>query len=363
MERAPVYGWARRAVYGGGGTAGRLARGLAGPLGWAWGSVAERRLAAPPSGPRLSAPAVSVGNVTLGGGGKTSLVEWIVREGAPSGATVAVLSRGYGREAEAPLALAPGERPGHVADTGDEPALLARTGAWVGVSADRFLAARAIEERGGRPHFYILDDGLQHRTVPRALDLVAFTRADLFAPARCVPAGPLRQRSSWVPPHAVWVVAGTDPGGAEWPAGSIGAAYAGWWRELPGTAADWRVEGAVALASWRVGGDERFDPAGPVVVIAGVARPETAADFARSGGLEVAALVSFPDHHRYSARDIARLRASHPGSAFVMTEKDAVKCEAGWFGDAPAGVLRRRLDPRDPDLLRREIAEAIAWPA
>jgi tetraacyldisaccharide 4'-kinase len=361
VERAPVYGWARRAVYGGGGTAGRMARGLGAPLGWVWGAAAQRRLSAPASGARLSAAAISVGNVTLGGGGKTSLVEWIVREGAPPGATVAVLSRGYGRHAEIPLALAPGQTPARIAEAGDEPALLARAGAWVGVSADRFLAARAVEELGARPHLYVLDDGLQHRAVPRALDLVAFTRADLFAPARCVPAGPLRQRASWVPPHAVWVVAGTDPRGAEWPAGSIGRAYSAWWRELPGTSADWEAGGPVTLASWLARGDEPFDPEVPVVVIAGVARPETAGELTRAAGLEVEALAAFPDHHLYSAREIARLRTSHPGAAFVMTEKDAVKCEAGWFGDAPAGVLKRRLVPRDPDLLRREIADAIAW--
>ncbi len=363
VERAPVYGWARRAVYGGGGTAGRLARGLAAPLGWAWGRVAERRLSARGWGPRLSAPVISVGNVTLGGGGKTSLVEWIVREGAPGGAMVAVLSRGYGRESRSPLALAPGQAPPGVGAVGDEPALLARAGAWVGVSADRFRAARAVEDEGARPDLYVLDDGLQNRAVPRALDLVAFTRADLFAPARCVPAGPLRQRASWTPPHAVWVVAGVDPRDAEWPGGSIGDAYSAWWRELPGTAAAWRDEGAVTLGSWLAGGKEPFDPAGPVVVVAGVARPESAAEFARAGGLEVAALAAFPDHHRYSAREIARLRTSHPGAAFVMTEKDAVKCDAGWFGDAPVGVLRRRLEPHDPGLLRSEIADAIAWRA
>ncbi|HET6362720.1 MAG TPA: tetraacyldisaccharide 4'-kinase, partial [Gemmatimonadota bacterium] len=244
---------------------------------------------------------------------------------------------------------------------GDEPALLARAGAWVGVSANRFLAARAVQERGARPDLYVLDDGLQHRAVPRALDLVAFTRADLFAPARCVPAGPLRQRASWVPPHAVWIVTGIDPRDAEWPADSIGDAYAGWWRELPGTAADWRAERLVSLDSWLAGRDEPFYPASSVVVVAGVARPASAAEFARAAGLDVTALAAFPDHYPYSARDIARLRASHPGAAFVMTEKDAVKCEAGWFGDAPAGVLGRRLEPGDPDLLRREIADAIAW--
>jgi tetraacyldisaccharide 4'-kinase len=299
--------------------------------------------------------------VTLGGGGKTSLVEWIVREGAPRGATVAVLSRGYGRAGEGPIALAPGEAPARIADAGDEPALLARAGAWVGVSADRFLGARAVEERRARPDLYVLDDGLQHRAVPRALDLVAFTRADLFAPARCVPAGPLRQRASWAPPHAVWVVTGIDPREADWPAGTIGDAYAGWWREFSGTAADWSAGRPVSLASWRAGGNEPFVPAGPVVVVAGVARPESAAELARAGGLDVAALAAFPDHHAYAAEEIARLRASHPGAAFVMTGKDAVKCEAGWFGDSPAGVLVRRLEPRDPELLRSVIADAIAW--
>jgi tetraacyldisaccharide 4'-kinase len=361
VERAPVYGWARRAVYGGGGTAGRLARGFAAPLAWVWGAAADRRLAAPHSGPRLRAPAISVGNVTLGGGGKTSLVEWIVREGAPRGATVAVLSRGYGRAGEAPIALAPAEAPARIGDSGDEPALLARAGAWVGVSADRFLAARAVEERGARPDLYVLDDGLQHRAIPRTLDLVTFTRADLFAPARCVPAGPLRQRASWAPPHAVWVVTGIDPRDADWPAGTIGAAYAGWWREFRGTAAEWKAEPPVSLASWRAGGNDPFDPARPVVVVAGVARPESVGELARAAGLDVAALAAFPDHHAYAAEDIARLRASHPGAAFVLTAKDAVKSESCWFGDAPAGVLVRRLEPLDAELLRSEIADAIAW--
>lgn len=364
-ERARVYGWARRAVYGGGGVAGRVARGMAAPLGWAWGAAAERRLSGHPEAARsrlLPAPAISVGNVTLGGGGKTSLVEWIVREGAPRGARVAVLSRGYGRRTDAPRALPPGRESVGVAEVGDEPALLARAGAWVGVARDRFLAARAVEELGARPDLYVLDDGLQHRSVPRALDLVVFTAADLRAPARCVPAGPLRQRPSWHPPRAAWVVTGVDPREREWPSGSIGHAYAAWWRELAGTVADWEEAGTVTLDSWQGGGESPFDPgAHPLVAFAGVARPESVAAFARQTGLEVTVLVAFPDHHPYTARDIASLRASRPDVAFLTTEKDAVKCDPAWFGDAPVGVLRRRLKPGDPGLLRREIEEAIAW--
>ncbi|HJU85865.1 MAG TPA: tetraacyldisaccharide 4'-kinase, partial [Gemmatimonadota bacterium] len=90
-------------------------------------------------------------------------------------------------------------------------------------------------------------------------------------------------------------------------------------------------------------------------------RPESAAELARARGLDVSALEVFPDHHAYSAEDIARLRASHPGAAFVMTAKDAIKVDVGWFGDARVGVLVRRLEPQDPELLRSEIADAIAW--
>jgi tetraacyldisaccharide 4'-kinase len=362
VERAPFYGWARKAVYGGGGVPGRLARGALAPLSWAWGVAAERRLAPRPGlrPRRLPAPAISVGNVTLGGGGKTSLVEWIVRRGAPAGTAVAVLTRGYGRAETEPRALGPGAAALPIAEVGDEPALLARAGAWIGIAADRFVAAGAVLELGAEPGLFVLDDGLQHRSVPRALDLVVFTAADLLAPARCVPAGPLRQRPGWRPPAAAWVVVDEDPRAREWPGGSIGRAYSGWWEELPGTAADWVDAGTVPLAAWREGEDARFDPGGrPVVAFAGVARPESVADSARRAGVELAGLVAFPDHHPYSGREIAALLAAHPGAAFLTTEKDAVKCDPAWFGEAPAGVLRRRMEPRDGILLARLIAEAM----
>jgi tetraacyldisaccharide 4'-kinase len=298
--------------------------------------------------------------VTLGGGGKTSLVEWIVRRGAPAGTAVAVLSRGYGRAGSEPRALGPGAAALPVAEIGDEPALLARAGAWIGIAADRFVAAGAVLELGATPGLFVLDDGLQNRSVPRALDLVVFTAADLLAPARCVPAGPLRQRPRWRPPAAAWVVAGTDPRDREWPAGSIGRAYSGWWEELPGTGADWVDAGTVPLAAWREGDEARFDPGGrPVMALAGVGRPDSVPDSARRAGIELAGLVAFPDHHPYSRDEIAALVDAHPGAAFVLTEKDAVKCDPAWFGSAPAGVLRRRMEPRDGALLAGLIAEAM----
>lgn len=361
-ERAPGLGWARRTVYGGGGWSGAAWRGLARPLGWGWRVAARRRLAAAGGRlQRLSAPAISVGNVTVGGGGKTSLVGWILDRGLPQGARPAVLTRGYGRRGRGVWVLAPGDAPDRAVLAGDEPALLAFAGAWVGVGGDRGQAARALEVRM-RPDLFLLDDALQHRRVARALDLVVFTADDLTAPARCLPAGPLRQDPGWRPPCGVWIVAGADPREREWPAGSIGAEFRRWWDELPGTPAEWTDAGTTSLASWRAGGADPFDPQGRrLIAFAGVARPASVMRFAGLAGFPVERTVAFRDHHAYAAPDIAALLDSYPGAAFVTTEKDAVKCEPAWFDDHPVGVLRRRLQPLDSELLRQLIVDAIDW--
>jgi tetraacyldisaccharide 4'-kinase len=359
-ERAPGRGWARRTLYGEGGPAGTAWRGVARPLGRAWEAIAARRLAAPRAAERLGAPTVAVGNVTVGGGGKTSLVDWLLAEGLPPGVTAAVLSRGYGRVGNGVWVLEPGPVSSALARVaGDEPALLARRGAWVGVAGDRALAARAVEARV-RPDVFLLDDALQNRAVARAFDLVAFTVEDLAAPARCLPAGPLRQGPGWRPPAGAWIVVGGDPRTCTWPAGTIGSAFGRWWRELPGTEAAWEVGGTVALGAWSAGGEEPFETRGrPIVAFAGVARPDSVRRAAEAAGLAVATVAAFPDHWNYRRRDVEHLLADHPAADFLTTEKDAVKLDPAWWGDRPVGVLRRRLAPRDPALLRELVQDAI----
>ena len=72
--------------------------------------------------------------------------------------------------------------------------------------------------------------------------------------------------------------------------------------------------------------------------------------------------MAFPDHHRYRAADARGLLEAHPGSAFLTTEKDAVKLDPAWFGDRPVGVLRRRLELAEPEAMRDLVREAIGWP-
>lgn len=362
-ERAPAYGWARRAVWGGGGTAGRAWRAAATPLAWVWDAAARHRFATEGRrAERLSAPVVSVGNVTVGGGGKTSLVRWLIVHGIPPEKNVAVLTRGTGRTGEGTAVLQPGTAPAAARAAGDEPALLARAGAWVGVGADRVETGRAIARRVDVDVF-LLDDGLQHRRVARALDLVTFAFEDLVAPARCLPAGPLRQGPEWIPPMGAWVTAGGDPRDEAWPEGSIADAFSHWWEALPGTAAGWEDRGTVALPAWRDGVDDQLLAEGPAVVFAGVARPRTVAAFARSAGFDVAATIAFPDHHDYRRPDIARLLEDHPEGTFLTTEKDAVKLDPDWFDTRRVGVLRRELAPRDPERVRRLVHRAAGWVA
>ncbi|MGH7549376.1 MAG: tetraacyldisaccharide 4'-kinase [Gemmatimonadota bacterium] len=360
-EEARLYGWARRTLYGEGGRTGSAARTAARPVGWAWNRLARRRLQRGRPGERLSAPALGVGNVMVGGGGKTSLVTWLVEAGLPEEARPAVLTRGYGRVGSGVWVLKPGDLSVAADVVGDEPALLARAGAWVGVARDRHRAARAIAARQ-RPHVYILDDALQHRGVARALDLVVFTSEDLTAPARCLPAGPLRQGPGWRPALGVWVVVGGDPRERSWPDGTIGRAFADWWTHLPGFVAGWRDLGTTELAAWKDGRDVPWEPGNEVVALAGVAKPDSVARFASDAGLPVTRVAAFPDHHRYREADIRALLLEHPGASFVVTEKDAVKIDPAWFGDRPAGVLRRRLEPADPEPLKDLVREAIGWP-
>ncbi|MDX1622770.1 MAG: tetraacyldisaccharide 4'-kinase [Gemmatimonadota bacterium] len=359
-ERSPAYGWMRRTIYGGGGTAGAAWRVAAAPLARLWRATSRLRLSGRlrPPADRLPAPTVSVGNVTVGGSGKTSLVRWLVEEGTWEPA-VAVLSRGYGRERKSLRVVPPGGGSESPREAGDEPLLLARSGAWVGVGPDRVRAAEAVAERA-RPAAFLLDDGLQHRRVARCLDLVCFLSEDLVAPARCLPAGPLRQGPEWRPPAAAWVVVGGDPRESAWPEGTIGSAFSPWWRELPGCVAEWDDAGTVTLSGWTRGREEPFEISTTgAVAIAGVARPGSVRKFAERAGWRVARLVAFPDHHPFGPADLPPILAEHPGRPILVTEKDAVKLDPAWFGGRGVGVLRRRLRPRDPELLLGLVAEAL----
>ena len=282
---------------------------------------------------RLPVPVVVVGNLTVGGAGKTPLVIWLAQRLHDRGVRVAVLSRGYGgRAATFPVAVAPTTDPSLV---GDEPVLIAqRTGCPVVVDPDRVRGARWLLAQAPCDLF-VADDGLQHYRLGRDLEIVLVDGERRFGNGLLLPAGPLREDRGRL--RSVDFV--VSNGGAPGPGEHAMALEARLVRPLAGAGV------AQPIEAWR---------GRRVHALAGIGHPERFFAMLRALGLEVEALP-FPDHHVFTAADL-----DPPGDGPVlMTEKDAVKCRAlagarHWVVPVDARfdpMFVRRLDTRLSELL------------
>jgi tetraacyldisaccharide 4'-kinase len=253
----------------------------------------------------LGRPVISVGNLSMGGSGKTPLVAHVARLLQAIGHTPAVLSRGYARPdaLDGAVVVSDGRRIlARYATAGDEPLMLARQlpGCCVVVSPDRYLAGALAERRLGCT-VHVLDDGFQHLQLGRTLDLLVVTATDLRD--RVMPAGRLREPLDAVRDAHASIV------------------------DAPGEAVDAvRRAGArrVFVMSRRLA--ERREE--PVFAFAGIGRPGAFFDALRAAGWDVAGCEAFPDHRPYSAADLDRLAdaATRAGaSVLVTTEKDAAR--------------------------------------
>ncbi|WP_104202357.1 tetraacyldisaccharide 4'-kinase [Billgrantia saliphila] len=271
--------------------------------------VMKRRAAAYRQGRRAvwhaDVPVIVVGNLTLGGTGKSPLVAWLARHLSEQGWRPGIVSRGYGGTAEAA-----GGYPLHVTPTtaaehgGDEPRMLARqTGLPVVADPDRPRGARALIELGC--DLVISDDGLQHLALGRDIELVVVDGRRGFGNARCLPAGPLREPLSRLDEVDAVLING-EPS-FEPPAG------AWFFRLVP---VRWRSLDDDSACSVT---PAPFD--GAVHAVAGIGNPERFFATLRELGVE-ARPHAFPDHHRFTTVDLA----FDDGLPLVMTAKDAEKC-------------------------------------
>jgi len=311
---------------------------LTGALSSAYGAVAAWRRAwyarDPSRRRRLARPVISVGNLRVGGTGKTPVVQHIARLLADRGERPAVLTRGYARRvaADGVTIVSDGTRIQATLDVaGDEPLMLARAlpDVAVLVSADRYLSGTLAERRLGAT-VHILDDGFQHVALERDLDLLLVSEEDLAD--RPLPGGRLRE------PLAAAALAD---------AALVTAGYA--------TAVDRIARGIGVATAFRVTraiGPPRtiVEPREPVIVppgsrvfvVAGIARPDRFIADVGAAGWEIAGTMTFRDHHRFSARDVKRIEAAArtAGSAIVLTtEKDAVRLASHDLGEMPIAAV------------------------
>lgn len=275
------------------------------PLSLLFGAIVRhRRSRLQAKASSLDAPVIVVGNLAVGGTGKTPFVIWLVERLREWGYRPGVISRGYGGNAPRYPWRVSVRTP--VSESGDEPLLVAsRTAVPVMVGADRVAAARALIEQAD-VDVIVSDDGLQHYALARALEICVVDGARGLGNGALLPAGPLREPATRLREIPLVVVNG----------GGFDARH-GAQIEM-----QLRASGAVPLSGGVAVHLDRF-VGQRVHAVAGIGHPKRFFDMLRARGIDVIE-HAFADHHPFSSQDIQFL----DGANVLMTEKDAVKCRA-----------------------------------
>ena len=312
------------------------------PLSWLFGAIARARRAFYREGifssVKIAAPVIIVGNISVGGTGKTPLVIWIAQFLLQQGVRVALITRGYGGSAQDwPREVSDGSDAGEV---GDEAVLLSsRTGAMVVAGPDRVASARHAIENGAQ--VIVSDDGLQHYRLCRDLEIAVVDGERRFGNGWLLPAGPLREPESRL--QEVDLVAVTKRGcgtGAR-----VGA------REIS-------VHHVIDEAICIVTGERRALQSfigSPAHAVAGIGNPEGFFALLRSRGLTIDTRA-LPDHASITASDVA----FGDDAVVLMTEKDAVKCARFATSRHWAVRLEVRFDDADAATLSRALKQLVA---
>ncbi|WP_159715432.1 tetraacyldisaccharide 4'-kinase [Blochmannia endosymbiont of Camponotus nipponensis] len=251
---------------------------------------------------RFSVPIIIIGNLTIGGNGKTPMVLWLVEQLKHRGWKVGVVSRGYkGRSSNYPIII---NINSHSIECGDEPMLIwRRTGVLVAVSPKRADAVAALL-RMQELDIIISDDGLQHYALFRDIEWVIINTSFRFGNGYWLPAGPMRERINRL--HTVQAI-------------------------IANGSAEGMQSGEILMQLYPsaainiLTGEHRpLNILNNVVAIAGIGYPTQFFDTLRNYGITPIKVISFSDHHIYSEKMLQSL--TEKNEILLMTEKDAVKC-------------------------------------
>lgn len=304
------------------------------PLSSLYGRLAARRRGRieAEAAVELPLPVIVVGNITVGGTGKTPFVIWLVERLREWGWRPGVVSRGYGGRAPAYPHRVTDESPAEQA--GDEPVLIAwRTRVPVSVDPDRVRAARALI-REGSVDILVADDGLQHYRLARDLEICVVDGRRGLGNGALLPAGPLREPVSRLDEVGLIV--------------ANGGGFTHGTRPI----LDMQLEpgGLVPLGSG-VGGPLSMLRGETVHAVAGIGYPERFFSMLERHGLDIER-HPFEDHHAFRPEDVR----FGDGRPVVMTEKDAVKCRQFGGGDRFYVPVSAVLDERATQLVQQSVA-------
>jgi tetraacyldisaccharide 4'-kinase len=298
-----------------------VTRALLAPVSWIWAAVTARRIenTVPQE---VGVPVVCVGNLTMGGTGKTPVVAAIVGALRARGVDAQVLSRGYGGERSGPLKVDPAQH--GAKDVGDEPLMLARD-LPVWIARDRLAGARAAAEAGAQ--VIVMDDGHQNPTLRKALSIVVVdgeTRDGEwpFGDGAVFPAGPMREplAAGLARADAVVIMAPPD-------LKTVDAKLLSLFGDVPVLVA--RLEAPAP-------------PQGPQVGFAGVGKPWKVERALQAAGCQLADFAPFPDHFAYDEATLKTLaaRARLFDAGLITTEKDWVRLPPAWRERVTAWPVR-----------------------
>jgi tetraacyldisaccharide 4'-kinase len=281
---------------------------------------------------RLSRPTVSVGNLTVGGTGKTPVVAWLCRQLLDRRRRPAILTRGYGSTATQPP---------------DEARLLAELlEGCVPVEANpnRRKGAADVVKADAEIDCFVLDDGFQHRRAARDFDLVLIDATRPFGHDRLLPRGLLREPVASLARASAVLITRCDLVD-----------------DVEATRATITEATNAPIYTSRFKLDFEEDVARPAVVACGIGNPLAFAAACRAAGADVREELTFGDHHAYDDADVARIAAALPPDGIVLTTgKDWVKLRPLWPKNLPVAVARQSVEiEREADLLK-QVSAALA---
>ena len=261
---------------------------------------------------KLPLPVIIVGNITVGGNGKTPMVVWLAENLTEQGYHVGIISRGYGGSAQGVMLV---DNTTPVALSGDEPKLIVRkTGCLMAIGRDRIAAAQLVIDtamRIDKPLDVIIsDDGLQHYRLRRDIEIAIVDGARRFGNGKLLPMGPLRETQSRLSEVDIVICNGgaRNGGSSNFNEESLTL--------VPGAIV--QISGGKEFVSDHFNNKE-------VVAMAGIGYPQRFFDTLAAIGIKTVDEIPFADHQAFEVEQLKRLTAK--GQCLLMTEKDAVKCQ------------------------------------